>query len=140
MRRLFLGLFILAALAAAPPPALAQTPDAAAIQGTIQRQLDAFQKDDVGTAFGFASPMIRSLFGTAERFGMMVRQGYPMVWRPAEVAFLDLRERGGELWQMVLIRDGAGAYHTLGYAMVPDGAGGWQINGVQILRDGAAGA
>jgi len=140
MRRLFLSLVTLVVLAAAPMPAAAQAPDEGAIRDTIQRQLDAFRADDMGTAFGFASPMIRSMFGTADRFGQMVRQGYPMVYRPAEVEFLGLRERGGDLWQMVLIRDAAGAYHTLGYAMVPDGSGGWRINGVQILRAGAAGA
>jgi len=140
MRRLFLSLVTLLALAVAPMPAAAQAPDEGAIRDTIQRQLDAFQADDMGRAFDFASPSIRSMFGTADRFGMMVRQGYPMVYRPAEVEFLGLRERGGRLVQMVLIRDAGGAYHTLGYDMVPDGADGWRINGVQILRAGEAGA
>lgn len=140
MRRLFLSLSAILFLAAAPVAAVAQAPDESAIRGTIQSQLDAFLADDVGTAFGFASPMIRSMFGNADRFGMMVRQGYPMVYRPAEVEFLGLRERGGQLWQMVLIRDGRGVYHTLGYQMVPGGDGGWRINGVQILREGEAGA
>jgi hypothetical protein len=140
MRHLFLSLFAGLVLVLAPLSAPAQAPDEAAIRGTIQGQLDAFKSDDFGTAFGFASPMIRSMFGTADRFGMMVRQGYPMVWRPAEVEFLGLRDRGGQVWQMVLIRDGNDVYHTLGYQMVPDGAGGWRINGVQILREGEAGA
>lgn len=140
MRRLFLSLVTLLALAVAPMPAAAQAPDAAAIRDTIQGQLDAFLADDVGRAFGFASPSIRSMFGSPERFGMMVQQGYPMVWRPADVEFLDLRDRGGRLMQMVLIRDRAGVFHTLGYEMVPDGAGGWRINGVQVLRAGEAGA
>ena len=140
MRQFFLTLFTLLALAAVPLPATAQAPDPSAIRDTIQGQIDAFRQDDVSTAFGFASPSIRSMFGTPERFGMMVQQGYPMVWRPAEIDFLDLRDQGGRLWQMVLIRDRAGVYHTLGYEMVPDGAGGWRINGVQIMRTGDTGA
>ena len=140
MRRLFMILVTCLAVAAAAPPGAAQSPDGAAIRDTIQSQLDAFLADDVGTAFGFASPSIRSMFGSPERFGMMVQQGYPMVWRPADVEFLDLRERGGRPMQMVLIRDRAGVYHTLGYEMVPDGAGGWRINGVQVMRSGETGA
>jgi hypothetical protein len=140
MRRLLISLSAILFLVCAPLGPAAQTADESAIRGTIRSQLDAFLADDVGTAFGFASPMIRSMFGNADRFGMMVRQGYPMVWRPAEVEFLGLRERGGQVWQMVLIRDGNGVYHTLAYQMVPDGADGWRINGVQILREGEAGA
>ena len=140
MRRLFMILVTCLAVAGTAPPGAAQSPDGAAIRDTIQSQLDAFLADDVGTAFGFASPSIRSMFGSPERFGTMVQQGYPMVWRPADVEFLDLRERGGRPMQMVLIRDRAGVYHTLGYEMVPDGAGGWRINGVQVMRSGETGA
>lgn len=125
---------------AAAIPAAAQNDRDRAIRGTIQGQIDAFGQDDVTTAFGFASPSIRSMFGSAERFGQMVQQGYPMVWRQMGIEFLDLRDRGGRLVQMVLIRDLSGAYHTLAYEMVPDGDGGWRINGVQVLRDGAAAA
>lgn len=130
-------LALLAIAVAAVRPALAQTGRNAAIEATIQRQIEAFLADDFARAFTFASPMIRDLFGTPERFGQMVRQGYPMVWRPAEVRYLDLRAVAGELWQRVMIVDQAGAVHLLDYQMIPsdDGAGaGWAINGVQILR------
>lgn len=63
----------------------------AAIRGVIGSQLDAFEADDVDRAFGFASNGIRGMFGTPERFGQMVREGYPMVWRPGEVRYLELR-------------------------------------------------
>lgn len=103
------------------------------IEATIRAQIGAFLADDFGTAFTFASPMIQGMFGTSERFGQMVRNGYPMVWRPGEVRFLELRETGGALWQKVLIRDQAGRLHVLDYQMIP-GEGGWRINGVQILQ------
>ena len=110
-----------------------------AIEGVIQSQIEAFLADDFATAFTFASPSIQGIFGTPERFGMMVRQGYPMVWRPAEVRYLELEELGGRLWQKVMITDQAGAVHMLGYQMVETGAG-WQINGVRILRAPDVGA
>ena len=89
--------------------------------------------DDVEAAFTHASPAIKRLFGTPSNFGRMVRQGYPMVWRPAEVTFLGLEPRGETMIQTVMIRDQQGALHTLAYQMIPTRAG-WQINGVRIMR------
>lgn len=102
------------------------------IRNTIQSQIEAFQADDFARAFTFASPTIKGMFGTPENFGAMVKQGYPMVYRPAEVQMMDLREVAGALWQRVRITDQAGAGWYLDYMMV-ETAEGWQINAVQIL-------
>lgn len=109
------------------------------IESTIQSQIDAFMIDDFVAAFEFASPNIRSIFGSPERFGQMVQNGYPMVWRPGEVRFLELRDINGALWQKVMIRDQRGEFHILDYQMVP-GNDGWRINGVQLLRRPDVGA
>ena len=103
------------------------------IEATIDAQIDAFLKDDFAEAFTYASPNIQGLFGNSDRFGQMVQNGYPMVWRPDEVQYLELREIAGNLWQKVLIRDRAGAMHLLDYQMIETGEG-WKINGVQLLR------
>jgi hypothetical protein len=102
------------------------------IQNTIQSQIDAFLADDFARAFTFASPNIKGLFGTPENFGAMVKQGYPMVYRPADVEMQGLREIAGNLWQRVRIVDQAGAAWFLDYMMV-ETAEGWQINAVQIM-------
>lgn len=102
------------------------------IQGTIQRQIDAFLADDVATAFGFASAPLQRLFGSAENFGRMVKQGYPMVWRPDDVRFGPLQEGEGDLRQQVIVRDGQGATHVLEYRMLMQD-GEWRIGGVRIL-------
>ncbi len=110
-----------------------------AIEGVIQSQIEAFLADDFETAFTFASPMIQRGFGTSERFGQMVRQGYPMVWRPADVQYLDVETRGPFDYQKVLITDGNGVPHVLEYQMI-EGGGSYQINGVRILQASALGA
>ena len=46
----------------------------------INGQIEAFQRDDFNAAFSYASPGIQGIFGTAERCGQMVRNGYPTVW------------------------------------------------------------
>ena len=117
-------------------PALAQDDP---IRTTIQSQLNALQADDFATAFTFASPTIKGIFGTAENFGQMVRQGYPMVHRPAEVKMLDLREVAGNLWQREMITDMQGRTHLLDYQMI-ETPQGWQINGVQLLPSVGVGA
>ena len=119
-------------------PALAEEADPA-IPGVIQSQIDAFLSDDFATAFTFASPNIKRLFGNSDNFGSMVRRGYPMVWRPADVQFLEQEPKGGAVHQKVLITDADGVRHVLDYQMIPT-ADGWQINGVAIVAAPPVGA
>ncbi|MEP5732179.1 MAG: DUF4864 domain-containing protein [Sulfitobacter sp.] len=103
------------------------------IEGTITSQIEAFKVDDFEQAFTFATPRLQELFQTPQNFERMVTGGYPMVWRPAEVSYLELRERGGEMWQKVQIIDQKGVAHVLLYRMQLTDAG-WRIGGVQILQ------
>jgi len=130
---------LLLALALSACLSLPARADDQAIRGVISAQIDAFLAEDVDTAFTFASPTIKQIFGSPERFGQMVRQGYPMVWRPDSVKFLSIEDRGGRLVQSVMIRDGSGALHILEYEMI-SGEDGWKIDGVRLLKpsDGTA--
>ena len=131
-----LGLYAVLTAACLALPVQAQE---APIQSTIQSQLDAFMADDFVTAFSFASPMIKGVFGTSDNFGTMVQQGYPMVSRHGAVQMLELRTVAGNLWQRVMITDNAGRTHLLDYQMI-ETADGWQINAVQLLPAQDAGA
>jgi hypothetical protein len=135
MRRLF-ALLIAFTL---PLAAYSAEPPSAPIQQTIQSQIDAMAAGDFAAAFTFASPNIKGIFGTSDRFEMMVKQGYPMVVAPREVRMLELRTVAGNLWQRVMMIDQAGAVHLLDYMMIqtPDG---WQINAVQLLPSAGAAA
>ena len=125
-----LGLVAVMAVATLGTQATAQKEP---ITGVIGAQIEAFQSDDMGAAFGFASPNIRALFGTPERFATMVEQGYPMVWRPADVRYLELREVAGNLWQRVMVTDDSGGIHMLDYQMIETETG-WKLNAVQLLK------
>jgi hypothetical protein len=103
------------------------------IQGTIGSQLEAFKADDFDTAFTFATPSLQRLFQNPQNFERMVTQGYPMVWRPADVQYLNLREENGAMMQTVQITDAEGATHLLKYRMEATDEG-WRIGGVQILE------
>jgi Domain of unknown function (DUF4864) len=119
---------ILLTLSLAVPAAAQQDP----IRTTIQSQLNAFQADNFAQAFSFASPTIKSIFGSPDNFGAMVKQGYPMVMRHSTVRMLELRTVAGNLWQRVMVTDTTGRTHLLDYMMI-ETAEGWQINAVQLL-------
>ncbi|WP_390911206.1 DUF4864 domain-containing protein [Pseudosulfitobacter sp. SM2401] len=121
-----------AAFAVSGMVALDARAQGADIQTTISRQIEALQMDDFAGAFEFASPNIQRIFGSSDNFGQMVTRGYPMVWRPADVTYLDLAEIDGDLWQKVLIKDQQDRLHVLGYRMLETDTG-WKINGVQLL-------
>lgn len=103
------------------------------IQSTISNQLEAFRQDDFGKAFSYASPTIQGVFGTSERFEQMVRTGFPMVHRNADVKFLNLQQAEGTLRQHVQILDIRGVYFVLEYIMIQIDEE-WRIDGVRILR------
>lgn len=111
----------------------------AAIERVIRDQMAAFEDGDLPAAFSYASPQIRRLFGTPDRFGQMVQDGYPMVWRPGAVRMGELRESGGTWRQIVMITDLQGRMHALEYEML-DGARGWVINGVRFVTPPEVGA
>ena len=69
MRRTLFGLVLTAMMSG---PVAAQQDE---IRGVISAQVEAFLANDFATAFSFASPSIKGLFGSPERFGQMVRQG-----------------------------------------------------------------
>lgn len=128
MRRV-LRIILLPLLLLSSQPVLAQQ---SSIQDVIRKQIDAFRSDDFDSAFAYASPDIRRMFGSPEIFGQMVRNGYPMVWRPSALRFLKQREEGEMIWQRVLIQDAQGRVHMLEYQMI-ETVNGWKINAVQML-------
>ncbi len=127
MRKWMIGAVLAVGMASG---AMAQSQD---IEAVIGSQIEAFKVDDFEGAFEFAAPSIRNIFRTPENFGVMVQRGYPMVWRPAEVTFLDLSEAPQGFVQTVQIVDAEGSVHYLAYAMTQTSAG-WKISGVRILE------
>ena len=134
MSKFVLSLFLLIAMAL---PGAAQDRD---VQSVISDQIKALQADDFDQAFSYASPNIQMIFRNADNFGVMVRRGYPMVWRPSEVTFLEQDMVKGALWQKVLIRDAGGTAHILAYQMERNAEGIWKISGVQLLKDAGVAA
>jgi len=125
-----LGLLLAAAL-----PAQAQDlsdADRAAIHDVIQSQVEAFRRDDGERAFGYASPNIRQMFGQADVFMDMVRQGYQPVYRPRAFDFARIVELNGQPTQEVHVVGPDGRRVNAFYPMtrLPDGT--WRIDGCYL--------
>jgi len=124
-------------------PARAQsavpTQDRSAFAAIIEGQIAAFARDDADAAFALASPDIRRMFMTAERFMQMVRSSYRPVYRPRAYSFADPALVEGTPVQPVRLigPDGRGAVAL--YRMERQSGGHWRIAGVTLHPTGERG-
>ena len=128
-----LALCLTFALPAAAQPAVT-VEDLAEIRAVINRQIDAFRRDDAQEAFALVSPGVQQTFGTPERFLDVVRVSYRAVYRPATVAFLGLTVMGQDAVQQVQIIDRAGSVWLAYYAMQRQRDGSWRTNGCHLVQ------
>ncbi len=130
----FRFLVLLGILLGLAMPAAAQVSpsDQEAIRDVIQKQVEAFRRDDGDTAFGYASPNIRGMFGTPDVFMDMVRQGYRPVYRPRVFEFREIVTLHGMVTQKVHVVGPDGRPVTAFYPMtqLPDGS--WRIEGCYL--------
>lgn len=120
-------------------PVRAQDPGERSSQDIISRQLEAFLAGDFAQAYSYASPDIRRLFPTLDRFMMMVQDGYLPVLRPGNYAFgRSERLADGRIAWEVLIDGPDGAGYTASYFMERQPDGTWKVDAV-TLRRGAPG-
>jgi hypothetical protein len=134
-------LALLLLLLAAPLLAKGQTPatdlpvaDRAAIRVTIERQIEAFRRDDGALAFSFASPGIQQIFRDPETFMAMVRGGYMPVYRPREFVFRDVVRIESALVQIVAVTGPDGRRVLALYPMEQQPDGSWRIAGCHLVE------
>ncbi len=114
---------------AAEPPTEA---DRAQIRDVIGRQLEAFKRDDGETAFSFAAPGIKNIFGSVDNFMSMVRNGYQPVHRWQSFAFRDIRLVEDWVIQKVHVEAPDGTAVTAFYVMEKQPDGTWRIAGCSL--------
>ena len=106
--------------------------DTKAVRGVVEAQLAAFAADDAKRAFSYAAPAIREMFGTPERFVAMVRAGYPVVYRPANINFLHPVWVDGQLVQGLHLTDGDGTLWLAIYRLERQPDKSWRISGCDV--------
>ena len=108
--------------------------DVKSVRAVIQGQLAALATDDAKRAFSFATPELRIVFGSADNFMAMVRTSYPVVYRPASVAFLKPELDGNDVIQAVHMTDADGALWLALYRLERQRDKSWRISACQIVE------
>lgn len=106
--------------------------DTKAVRAVVEAQLAAFAADDAKRAFSYAAPSIREMFQTPDRFMEMVRGGYPVVYRPAAVIFLNPVWVVGQLVQGVQLTDSEGGLWLAIYRLERQPDKSWRISGCDV--------
>jgi hypothetical protein len=137
LARFFLALFLLAAPAAAFAAEISSG-DQAAIRSIIAGQLDAFQRDDGGAAYGYASPGIRAVFPTVDGFMAMVKKGFQPLYRPQSSTFGPIVDSDKGPLQRLFVTGPDGKNWIAEYTLQRQPDGTWKIKGCKLLEDTGA--
>jgi hypothetical protein len=108
--------------------------DVAEIRAVINRQIDAFKRDDARGAFALASPGVQQTFRSPEKFLDVVRMAYRAMYRPAALHFMELIVMGEEVVQQIQVTDRAGTIWVAYYAMQRQRDGSWRANGCHLVQ------
>lgn len=109
--------------------------DDKAVQTVVQNQLAAFAKDDADKAFSYAAPELRKSIGNSAAFMALVKTSYPVVYRPASVAFLKPESKGDDAVQRVQMLDASGASWLAIYSLQRQKDKSWRINGCVLVEN-----
>tara|TARA_B100001057_G_C22099396_1_gene662621 strand:- start:61 stop:492 length:432 start_codon:yes stop_codon:yes gene_type:complete len=104
-----------------------------AVRYTISSQIDAFKDKDVKKAYTFAAPNIQAQFPNPDIFGLMVRNGYPIIWKPKNYKFTTFKDLGNKCIQRVLFQSYKGSLVSYDYILEKDG-NLWKIAGVLTIN------
>lgn len=110
--------------------------DEKAARDVVAAQLAAFAADDSSKAFSFASLTIQKRFQSPDNFMNMVRAHYPVVYRPATVAYLKPEKEGEDVIMKVEMTDAAGkswmAVYSLQRPSAKEKNKAWRIAGCVV--------
>ena len=109
--------------------------DEKAVQAVVQSQLAAFEADDATKAFSYAAPELRKAIGSPAAFMAMVKNSYPVVYRPASVSFLKAEGAGNEAVLKVQMMDASGTSYLALYSLQRQKDKAWRISGCKVVEN-----
>ncbi len=104
----------------------------------IERQLDAFGRDDAAGAYAEAAPGVKAIFPDPETFMSMVRQRYAPVYRHRSVEFGSATVEGDDIQQEATFVDEQGKVWKAVYRLSRGADGAWLISACWLVEDGAS--
>jgi hypothetical protein len=107
---------------------------AASSRAIVERQFDAFQRDDGQAAYALAAPTIKDMFSDANHFMAMVRDHYAPVYRHRSADFGAFKESGDEASLEATLVDNDNVVWTALYSFRRVSNGDWLISGCILAK------
>ena len=107
---------------------------AASSRAIVERQFDAFERDDGEAAYALAAPTIKQMFDDADRFMAMVRDHYAPVYRHRSAEFGAFMESGDEASLEATLVDNDNVVWTALYSFRRVPNGDWLISGCVLVK------
>jgi hypothetical protein len=107
---------------------------AATSRAIVERQFDAFARDDGDAAYALAAPTIKDMFSDADHFMAMVRDHYAPVYRHRSVEFGDFKESGDEASLEATLVDNDNVVWTALYSFRRVSNGDWLVSGCVLAK------
>jgi hypothetical protein len=107
---------------------------AASSRAIVERQFDAFQRDDGEAAYALAAPTIKQMFDDADHFMAMVRDHYAPVYRHRSAEFGAFKEAGDEASLEATLVDNDNVVWTTLYSFRRVSNGDWLISGCVLAK------
>jgi Domain of unknown function (DUF4864) len=123
-----------AAIALSTGAASAEDLTAASLRAIVERQFDAFQRDDGQAAYALAAPTIKDMFSDADHFMAMVRDHYAPVYRHRSADFGAFKESGDEASLEATLVDNDNVVWTALYSFRRAPNGDWLISGCVLAK------
>ena len=109
--------------------------DEKSVRAVVEGQLAAFANDDALKAFSYAAPNVKKAVTTAAGFLAMVRNDYPIIYRPASVAFLKPEGKDNQVIQRVQMLDANGNPWLAIYSLQRQKNKAWLITGCVVTQN-----
>jgi hypothetical protein len=106
----------------------------ATLRALVERQFDAFERDDGEAAYALAAPTIKQMFDDADHFMAMVRDHYAPVYRHRSAEFGAFTESGDEASLQATLVDGHNVVWTAFYSFRREANGDWLISGCVLVK------
>ena len=107
---------------------------AASSRAIVERQFDAFERDDGPAAYALAAPTIKDMFSDADHFMAMVRDHYAPVYRHRSADFGAFKELGDEASLEATLVDNDNVVWTALYSFRRASNGDWLISGCVLAK------
>jgi hypothetical protein len=107
---------------------------AASSRAIVERQFDAFLRDDGQAAYALAAPTIKDMFSDADHFMAMVRDHYAPVYRHRSADFGAFKESGDEASLEATLVDNDNVVWTALYSFRRAPNGDWLISGCILAK------